>query len=99
MKEFKIHGESWTISGETLKDAVKDSLGKLKWIRQRSASEAEITGARIRYESGILGGKGGVEVTIEKMVKNYTNRPAEPEVTRVWIPANKEDCPEEIKIV
>lgn len=94
--KFEIYKGNLTIYGETLEDAVRRNLNKLKWVSQKSTIEAEVTEVSIRYEAGILGGKGGAEVKIHKMVQNYTNRPAEPEVATLWIYVKKEDCPEDV---
>ena len=50
----------------------------------------------VAYAPGILGGKGGAEVTITSRGRRLAHRDTEPAAatTSVWIYAKPEDCPE-----
>lgn len=101
MKTWYIHwdGEATetSISGETLVEAIESQFEMIG----RKLGIGNVAGWRLdrvtmEYVEGILGGKGGVVLTVSaygsRALVNYKEE-AEPHSKSVWIHADREDCP------
>lgn len=102
MKNWSIHWAGklmeTTISGETLVEAIESNFGMIG----HKLMIGNVAGWRLdkvwmEYQDGILGGKGGVVLTIlaygSDALVNYKTEVA-PKQSCVWIHAAPEDCPD-----
>jgi hypothetical protein len=90
----KNHGAD-TISGETLFEAINGSINVLEMRcfidSNASFSNGKATYFKVSYNSGILGGSGGVEVKLIIEHKRHADGDPESSEYAVWVYADKED--------
>lgn len=102
MKRFRVHQTGslcdLVIEGESLSEAIEanfDSIAKLAHIG--NAAGWMLDRLWMEWTEGILGGQGGVTLYInaygsDGLVKYDPTE--QPKLTKIWISATKEDCPE-----
>lgn len=97
MRTFTIHSRpDRMIWGEDLVDAINEHLDQIAYIAQvGNAAGYRLDRVEASYATGILGGKGGVELIIKWYEKDLAHRPASQNIqtTVVWIYADPHDLP------
>ena len=96
-KSFSVKGNNrsdFRISGETLVEAIEAEFPRIaNEANIGNAAGYKLVSVKAEYRSGILGGKGGVVLSIEHLGAPLAHREADPEpnVSEVWIYASQED--------
>lgn len=98
--KFEIHRQDMrngrvnklTIEGDSLINAIKANFKKVVEVSSyHNVPVRYPVSATLAYKGEILGGQGGVEVTLEWMHKEYEDKPAATRLHRIWIHARRED--------
>jgi hypothetical protein len=106
MKQFRMHRAGGScpaaLPGNDLADAIQgnfDAIAREAMLGNAAGYTLEAVSAE--YRPGILGGKGGVELTIRARgvpLATHDDRPKQSRLHTVWIEAAPADCPEPLNI-
>jgi len=98
-KSYSVKGNNrsdYRISGNGLIEAIEAEFPRIaNESNIGNAAGYKLVSAKAEYRAGILGGKGGVVLSIEHLGAPLAHRAADPEpkVSEVWIYAAPEDLP------
>lgn len=101
MMNYSVHrdqGAAELISGESLVEAIEKNFKKIvSPLSLGNIAGYELEQVSAEYKEGILGGKGGVELTIvshgSDALLDYNTENDPPKTTKIWIEASKADLP------
>ena len=99
--EYRLHRSGGScdvvLNGNDILSAIE---GNFKTIageaRMGNAAGYKLISATVESKSGVLGGKGGVEITLKHRGQDLAHKPASETVSTsmVWIHAEEKDLPE-----
>lgn len=107
-REWRLHRGNGTsdstLRGDTLAQAIENNIAQLHHASSLgNAAGYILLGVYAQYVDGILGGKGGVEITVDHAGSRLANerfnmQPRSVQANTYWLYAEKDDCPEPIEI-